>query len=156
MRPLTLLATAALLVLSAASAAAAQPVEAGAAEPTPVPETVGDDDGRGTPYRVDKDDNICGLDEPRQLTNPAKVDYEDLLDATPQIKKMKKEQIDPESAEGIQLRNAAAALVRKKCERVRANQRHCSVWKEIERRDGKSVADITTSVKKLIEDRLEI
>jgi len=106
------------------------------------------DDGRGTPYVVNKSDNICGLDQPRQLTNPAKVDYQALLDATPEAKKIKDDKIDPESSEGITLMTKARARVLKACESVRASQGHCSVWKVIRRRDGKALSDITDAVKR--------
>lgn len=108
------------------------------------------DDGRGTPYIVEKTDNICGLDEPKQLSNPAKVDYEALLEVTPQIKQMKKDKIDPNSARGIQLRTEAEALIRDTCEKLRVEKSYCSVWKKIERRDGTKVTDITEKVKKEI------
>ncbi len=106
------------------------------------------DDGRGTPYVVNKSDNICGLDQPRQLTNPAKVDYDALLSATPEVKKIEKDKIDPKSSEGITLMTKARARVLKACESVRASSGHCSVWKDIKRRNKKAVADITDSVKR--------
>ena len=40
------------------------------------------DDGRGTPFVVNKSDSICGIDEPRAITKPAKVDYDALLAST--------------------------------------------------------------------------
>ncbi|MFT5731770.1 MAG: hypothetical protein ACJAZN_000308 [Planctomycetota bacterium] len=106
------------------------------------------DDGRGTPYVVTKTNNICGLDEPRQLTNPAVVDYDALLEATPERKKMKKDKIDPTSSEGITLMTKARARVLKACESVRASHGHCSVWKVIKRRDKRAVDDITDEVKR--------
>lgn len=108
------------------------------------------DDGRGTPYVVNKSDNICGLDEPRQLTNPAEVDYDALLDATPEVQKIEKDKIDRNSSEGITLMTKARARVLKACESVRASQGHCSVWKEIRRRDKKAIPDITDAVKRLL------
>lgn len=101
-------------------------------------------------YILDKADNICGLDSAKQLTNPAVVDYEKLMDATPEIRKMKKEKIDEDSAKGIQLRTAAGERVRKACEEVMTDKSHCSVWKEIKRRDGKKITDITELVTKKI------
>ncbi len=106
------------------------------------------DDGRGTPYVVTKSDNICGLDEPRQLTNPAVVDYDALLEATTEYKKIKKDKIDPTSSEGITLMTKARARVLKACESVRASQGHCSVWKVIKRRDKRAIDDITDDVKR--------
>lgn len=106
------------------------------------------DDGRGTPYIVNKSDNICGLDEPRQLTNPAKVDYEALLEATAEVKKIKKDKIDPKSSEGITLMTKARKRVLKACEAVRAADGYCSVWKDIKRRDKRAIDDITDAVKR--------
>lgn len=106
------------------------------------------DDGRGTPYVVNKSDNICGLDQPRQLTNPAVVDYGSLVAATAEYRKIKKDKIDPKSSEGITLMTKARARVLKACESVRSSNGHCSVWKEIRRRDKKAVTDITDAVKR--------
>ena len=108
------------------------------------------DDGRGTPYIVNKSDNICGLDEPRQLTNPAAVDYEALLAATAEVKKIKKDKIDPKSSEGITLMTKARSRVLKACESVRQSGGHDSVWKAIKRRDKKAIPDITDAVKRLL------
>ncbi len=105
------------------------------------------DDGRGTPFVVDKSDSICGIDEPRALTNPAKVDYDALLKSTPEVKRMKKRKIDRDSAEGIRLLSAARRKVLSACESVRSSEGHDSVWKKIKRRDQRAVADITRKVK---------
>lgn len=105
------------------------------------------DDGRGTPYKVDKDDTICGLSEPRQLTNPAKVDYQALMDETGEIKELKRNKIDPSSAKGIELTTKARTKVRDACEVVRTNKSHCSIWKKISRRDRVAIADVTDAVK---------
>ncbi|MEM1447744.1 MAG: hypothetical protein AAF957_04305 [Planctomycetota bacterium] len=133
----------ALLLLGGADARP-QGVDAPSIAPTAV------DDGRGTPYIVNKSDNICGLDQPRQLTNPAVVDYDALLAATPESKKIKKDKIDPKSSEGITLMTKARAKVLKACESVRQSGGHCSVWKAIKRRDKKAVSDITDTVKRLL------
>tara|TARA_R110002126_G_scaffold274595_1_gene419692 strand:+ start:17426 stop:17917 length:492 start_codon:yes stop_codon:yes gene_type:complete len=108
---------------------------------------VTEDDGRGTPYRVDKDDNICGLDEPRQLSKPAKVDYSALVDETPELKEIVSKGIDKTSAKGIELMAKARRRVLTACETVRGNKGNCSVWKQIARRDGKAIDDLTTEVK---------
>ena len=108
------------------------------------------DDGRGTPYSVSKSDNICGLDEPRQLTKPAKVNYETLLAATTEAKKIEKDKIDPTSSEGITLMTKARSRVLKACESVRQSRGHCSVWKAIKRRDKKAIPDVTDAVKRLL------
>ncbi|MEZ5975180.1 MAG: hypothetical protein R3F33_12360 [Planctomycetota bacterium] len=106
------------------------------------------DDGRGTPYKVDKADNICGLVEPRQLTSPVKVDYQALLEATSEHQELTRKKIDPTSAKGIELLAKARDRVRDACEAVRQAGNYCSVWKDIERRDGTQISDVTDLVKK--------
>ena len=96
---------------------------------------------------VDRADNICGLDDAKMLSKPAKVDYDALLKATPEMKKIKDDKIDPNSPQGIQLRQAAATRVQTAAEKVRAAESHCSVWKTIRHTDGRAVADITELVK---------
>ncbi|MBK7875795.1 MAG: hypothetical protein IPJ77_08595 [Planctomycetes bacterium] len=95
----------------------------------------------------DRADNICGLDDSKMLSNPAKVDYDALLKATAEYKKIKDEKIDVNSAEGIQLRQKAAERVRDACEKVRTAKSYCSVWKTISHQDGRSIPDITDAVK---------
>lgn len=95
----------------------------------------------------DRADNICGLDDAKTLSNPGKVDYDALLKATAEYKKIKDEKIDPNSAEGIQLRQKAAERVRDACEKVRAAKSYCSVWKTISHQDGRAIPDITDAVK---------
>ena len=145
MNPAIRLAVGAILAVAATRAAAAQPPH----PPPPAPDAASDD-GRGTAYVVERSDNICGLDTPRQLTRPAKVDYDALLAITPEIRDMKSSGIDPESPRGIQLRTDAAGRVRRACERVRSGHSFCSVWKRIVRRDGKSIPDATALVRREI------
>lgn len=96
---------------------------------------------------VDRADNICGLDDAKMLSRPAKVDYDALLKATSEMKRIHDEKIDPNSSEGIQLRQAAVDRVRNASERVRQTQGHCSVWKQIRHQDGRAITDITDLVK---------
>ncbi|MCP3917317.1 MAG: hypothetical protein GY711_17360 [bacterium] len=108
------------------------------------------DDGRGTPYHVKKGNNVCGLDEPRQISRPSKVDYQALLGVTSEVKEIKRRKIDPNSARGIELMSKARARVLTACETVRSNGSYCSVWKKISLRDpkkGTKPADITSDVK---------
>jgi hypothetical protein len=113
-------------------------------------QAVTSDDGRGTDYVVNKSDNITGLDAPRQLSRPSKVDYDKLLNATAEMKRLRKDKIDRNSPEGIRLCTNAADRVKKACEKVRTDKAYCSVWKKIKRRDGKAISDITSSVQKEI------
>lgn len=112
------------------------------------------DDGRGTPYIVDKDDAICGLSEPRQLTNPAKVDFDALLAATKEIKELKRNKISPSSAKGIELTTKARTRVRDACESIRTANGYCSIWKAISRRDRTAITDVTAAVKAQLMFRL--
>jgi hypothetical protein len=100
---------------------------------------------------ADEDDNICGIKDLKKVSNPAKVDYDDLWDAAPPIKKMKEKKIDPESTEGKALRNQARTLITKTCELVRAAKGHCGVWKAIKNEDGRIVMDVTDDVKSRFE-----
>lgn len=93
-----------------------------------------------------RSDNICGLDDPALLSNPALVSYDDLLGRTPEVQRIRREQIDPRSALGIQLRQKAADRVRDACEVVRVAQCYCSVWRQIRHRDGRTIPDATAAV----------
>ncbi len=100
-----------------------------------------------SPWIVDRADNICGLDDPRMLSKPVRVDYEALLKATPEMKKIRDEKIDANSSEGIQLRQAAVDRVRKACEKIRQAGGYCSVWKQIRHQDGRTIADVSDLVR---------
>jgi hypothetical protein len=95
----------------------------------------------------DRSDNICGLDDPRMLSKPCKVDYEALLKATPEMKKIVNDKIDPNSSEGINLRQKAVDRIRDKAEAIRSANGYCSVWKTIKHKDGRTIPDITDLVK---------
>jgi hypothetical protein len=95
----------------------------------------------------DRSDNICGLDDPRMLSKPCKVDYDALLKATPEMKKITNDKIDPNSSEGINLRQKAVDRIRDKAEAVRTANGYCSVWKTIRHADGRNIPDITDLVK---------
>jgi len=110
------------------------------------PRSVGTQGAQST-WIVDRADNICGLDDPKMLSKPAKIDYETLLGATAEMKKIKDDRIDPNSPQGIQLRQSAATRVQAAAERVRVSGGYCSVWKAIRHRDGRTIPDITDSVK---------
>lgn len=105
------------------------------------------DDGRGTPFIVLKSDNICGLDEPRQLATPARVDYDVLLEETPEVKEIRRDKIDITSSKGITLMTKARSRVLKACESVRIDNGYDSIWKSITRRDHRAVPDVTETVK---------
>ncbi|TAJ21500.1 MAG: hypothetical protein EPO68_04650 [Planctomycetota bacterium] len=104
-------------------------------------------DALSADWIVNAGDNVCGLRDTRMLSNPAKIDYDALLAATPEMQKIKRDGIDPSSAEGIQLKQQAIDRVTKACENVRVAQGHCSVWKSISHKDGRAITDITDLVK---------
>jgi hypothetical protein len=95
-------------------------------------------------------DNICGLKEAGQLSRPAQVNYRSLLEATPELRKLKREGIESSSPEGIRLATAAATRVAEKCEEARLAGSYCSVWKEIKHKDGRVIDDLTERVKALL------
>ena len=101
---------------------------------------------------ANEEDNICGIKDLKKVSNPAKVDYDGLWEATPQIKKMKEKKIDPESAEGKALRSQAKTLITKTCESVRAAKGHCGIWKTIKNEDKRSVPDVTKDVKDKLDE----
>lgn len=101
----------------------------------------------GSDWIVKSEDNVCGLRDANQLTYPGLVDYDACLEATPEMKRIDEHGIDPKSAEGIQLRNAAVTRVTKACEEVRKATGHCSVWKAVRHKDGRSITDLTDQVK---------
>jgi hypothetical protein len=106
----------------------------------------------GERWVAEVDDNICGISDLKKVSNPAKVDYDGLWEATPQIKKMKEKKIDPESTEGKALRSQAKTLITKTCELVRAAKGHCGVWKTIKNDDGRKVPDVTDDVKEKLDE----
>lgn len=92
-------------------------------------------------------DNICGLSDLSQLSNPAKVDWQACLDTTPEMKKAIKDKIDLTTPEGIKLATDAANKVSAACEIVRVANSYCSVWRDIRHKDGRTIPDITELVK---------
>ncbi|MBM3987915.1 MAG: hypothetical protein FJ294_08160 [Planctomycetes bacterium] len=92
-------------------------------------------------------DSVVGLKEASQVSNPAVVDWQALLEATPEMRKLRSEKIAADSPEGIQLLTEAANRATTACENLRASRGYCSVWKSIRHKDGRAVADITDLVK---------
>lgn len=102
-------------------------------------------------WKASASDNIAGLSDLKKLSNPAVVDYDALLAATPEMKEMERERIDPDSTKGRSLRQQAADRVTKAADAIRKDKRHCSVWKAISNTDGRKIPDLTQAVK----DKLE-
>ena len=110
-----------------------------AAAPQPGPQL-----GQG--WEADEEDNICGISSLKRVSKPATVDYDELLAATPQMEEMDREGIDADSVEGKALLKGARILITKTCEKVRKAEGHCSIWKSISNRDGRSIPDLTEEV----------
>jgi len=92
------------------------------------------------------EDNICGLRDLAQVSNPAVIDFQACLDATPEMKKVKAEKIDLKSPEGIRLLAEATNRVTEACESVAKANGYCSVWKSIKHKDGRTITDVSSQV----------
>jgi hypothetical protein len=132
----------------AVNGSALSPAEHGAGE---VPASEGcEGEGEGgvsSGWIVNESDNVCGVRPARQVTNPASVRYDELLESTPEIQRMKRESIQRDSAQGQVLYAAAVDRVSKAAKRVMGAQAYCSVWKQIRHSDGRQVPDISIEVK---------
>ena len=111
-----------------------------------LPAAMAQDAALSTPWKVDLRDNICGVSNARQITNPAKLNYSAVLAATPEMKDLKHRGIDPNSAEGRLLRQRAVDHVRRIGSKIMRKNGHCSLWKKISHRDGRRVRDMSTDV----------
>jgi hypothetical protein len=132
----------ALLSLAAAPAADANPFASPVSS-----ERLSTGTESGTKWIVDRADNICGLDDAKMLSKPAKIDYDALLKCTAEMKKIRDDKIDPGSPEGIRLRQAAVDRVRAAADKVRVAEGYCSVWKAVRHVDGRTITDVTDLVK---------
>jgi len=116
------------------------------AHPVPTPATSSEFSPTFHEWIAKDSDNICGISALKRVTNPSLVDYEQLFESTPQIKEMKRRDIDPDSTEGKALRKGAQTLITKSSELVRVAKGHCSVWKAIANKDGRTIPDVTQDV----------
>jgi hypothetical protein len=88
-------------------------------------------------------DSICGLRDARMLSNPARVDLAALLDSTPEMALLARQDVDPDSVIALHLRQQALDRCVKVCEALRVLGGYCSVWSSIHHRDGRLVPDLT-------------
>lgn len=102
----------------------------------------------GSDWVVKTSNSVVGVSQARQITNPAKVDYEKLMKATPEMKTLRKEGIEKTSARGQTLVTAAQSRIRRVSRTVMTEKGHCSVWKKISHKKGKAVTDLTETIKK--------
>jgi len=107
------------------------------------PSTAAQQAAGSTLWRAETRNNICGVSNPRHVTNPAVVDYTEVLSATPEMRDMGNRDIDPRSAEGQILRQRAVDHVRRVGSKVMRRNGHCSMWKEINHRAGRKASDLT-------------
>lgn len=96
---------------------------------------------------ADEADNVCGVRSARQITHPASIKYSELLDATPEVQRMKRDGISRDSAQGQVLYAAAVDRVTQAARRVMNSNSYCSVWKQVRHQDGRSVPDVSSEVK---------
>ena len=89
-------------------------------------QVVVDDDWIATPA-----DNICGLKDPKQVRQPGIISWRQAMDATDEMKKIKREKIDKKSALGITLMEAATRKTRNACQKAMKDMNVDSVWKQI-------------------------
>jgi len=135
--------------LSVAAMLASALVLGGVARSTDLPRSMPESTSAAG-WVCDRADSICGLDDPKMLSSPAKVDYDALYKSTAEYKKIRDEKIDANSSEGIQLRQRAVDRIREKTESIRSQKGHCSVWKTIRHTDARTIPDITDQVKALL------
>jgi hypothetical protein len=74
------------------------------------------------------------------------VDLEALLEATPEVRRLRAERISDKSAAWAHLMEGARKRVLRACERERAASGWCSVWSRIRHRRGGQAPDITSGV----------
>jgi hypothetical protein len=91
-------------------------------------------------------DNICGLKDAKQLSNPASLDFNAVLHATTEYKEIQRKGLKKGDAEYQLLHNQALTRVTNAAQKSRRANGHCSVWKKISHSDGRSIPDLTASV----------
>lgn len=139
-----------LLALGAGATPSETPAAAGDQPVPPAPEAGAVAEPAVSPsagWIADEADNVCGVRSARHITNPATLRYSELLDATPEVQRMKRDGITRESAQGQVLYAAAVDRVSKAAQRVMQARSHCSVWKQVRHQDGRGVPDISSEVK---------
>ena len=95
---------------------------------------------------VEAEDSVCGVVEARQIRKPGKVNFDHLMDLTPEGRKIQRERIDRNSAEGVRLTNRAKSRVRDASAVIMKRQGYDSVWKKISSKKGAYIADLTAYV----------
>lgn len=117
------------------------------AEQTPVEAAV-----NGSDWVVDQANHVSGVSSAHQITNPAKISYDSLMDDTSEMKELKKKGIKKDSARGQVLVSSAKDRVRRAAKAAMVAKGHCSVWKKIKSKRGVKVVDLTEEVRKRLND----
>ena len=102
--------------------------------------------GAAASYEARSSNSISGLTDVSQLSNPMAVRYDEVMAATEERVRMRKEKIDPTSPLGEILESAAHRRVSAASRIVMRQNGHCSAWKKIRRKDGRTVPDKTADV----------
>jgi len=76
-------------------------------------------------------DNICGVKEPRMVTQPGVVNWKQLMDNTPEMKQIKKDGIKKDSPKGAQLISEAESRCKRACVKQMRVASVDSMWKNI-------------------------
>ncbi len=97
-------------------------------------------------YEARATNSISGLTDVSQLSNPMAVRYGEVMEATEERTRMRKEKIDPTSPLGEILESTAHRRVSAASRLVMRRDGHCSAWKKIKRKDGRAVPDLTADV----------
>lgn len=144
LRPSILLAC----LLLAGSSSALSSAEGGIVAPAPVrSQTAGTSTVlQAHDWVAEEADNLCGISNLKRVTNPALVNYDSLLDATPQMTEMREKRIKPDSIEGKTLREAARKLIVTKAQAVQKLGGYDGLWKAITNKDGRRIDDVTKDV----------
>jgi hypothetical protein len=106
----------------------------------------------GSDWVVQADDHVSGVSNALQITNPAQVSYDSLMDDTSEMKELNRKGIRKDSAQGQVLVSAAKDRVRRAAKTVMKAKGYCSVWKQITSKSGVTVPDITEDVRKKLSD----
>ena len=80
---------------------------------------------------AEAEDNICGLSDLRMIRQPGVVDWVSLMNATSEMKKIKREGIKKDSPEGILLITKAEGKCRTACVKQMRKTKVDSMWKRI-------------------------
>lgn len=117
------------------------------AHPSPEPDPAAASLAQPSGWILNASDHISGISDEKKISNPAQVDYPSVLSATPQMQRIVREKIDPDSNEGKALRSEAKRAVVTACTTVQTSQRHCGIWKKIAHSDQRQIPDVTDLVK---------